>query len=476
MFYTLSFQNFFMDSQLWTEKYFPSNLPEFIGNSEVVEKAISWSREWKKGKKEKPLLLYGPTGTGKTALAYLLAKINKWGIFELNASDFRTKEIIEKVAGGAALNASFSGELRLVLLDEIDGLQSQDRGGMAAIVQIIKQSQHPIILTANDIYSDKKLLPLRSLCSLLQFKRINYLSIAKRLREILEQEKISFEPEAITELAKLSSGDFRSALLDAQTLSLKGNISSENVKELGYREREEDIFKILRKIFNATSVSEARNAKFSSDLGDELIFRWIEENIPRHYTEPNDTANAFERLSRADIFNGRIRKRQHFGFLRYSSDLMSAGVALAKEKPYHSFVPYQFPKLLSSLSKSASIRATKGNIAEKLSKQVHSSMNEIIAEDMPFLKMLFEKKEYAVSLSAQFDFTEEEIAFMLSSKPETKKVKEIFKDSQEIRKKNIAISSKRRFEAFRAFEREEKEAEKEENPNPLVQEEQTTLF
>lgn len=461
-----------MPSELWTEKYFPRNLTEFIGNTDLVEKAIAWSREWKQGKKKKPLLFFGPTGIGKTALAYLIARINSWGIFELNASDSRTKEIIEKVAGAAAFNASFSGELRLVLLDEVDGLQRQDRGGVGAITGIIRESNNPIILTANDIYADRKLLPLRSYCELMQFKRINYLSIAKRLREILEEEKIEFNPEAVTLLAKNSKGDFRSVLIDLQTLSLKGRIEIKGVEELGGREREEDIFKILRKTFTADNFADARNARFSADISTELLERWIEENIPRHFTFPEDTANAFERLSKADIFNGRIMKRQHYGFLRYSSDLMTAGVSLSRKKDYPGFVMYQFPKLLSMLSRTASSRRMRKELTEKMSEKIHSSSREILAEDFPFLKIILQNnKEFLIQFSAQFDLSTEEIAFLIGSKAETKKVKEIHEKAIEEKKK--IISTKRRplegLDEYMAkrIEKTDKEGKREEEKEPM---------
>jgi len=162
-------------SQLWTEKYFPKNFDEFIGNSEIVDDVERWADNWQKHKKGEALLLFGETGTGKTCLAHMIAKKHDWGLFELNASDLRNKEAIETVAGAAAYNASFSGKPRLVLLDEIDGLQRADRGGSGAIAKIIKQSKNPVILTANDIYANRKLIAIRHMCKTHQFKKINYL-------------------------------------------------------------------------------------------------------------------------------------------------------------------------------------------------------------------------------------------------------------------------------------------------------------
>lgn len=430
-------------SQLWTEKFSPKDLGEFLGNSDIVESAKKWGEQWEEGKEGKPLLFFGSPGNGKTCLALLLAQYFDWGLFELNASDTRTKDVIEKVAGSAAQGSSFSGKKRLILLDEVDGLQGNaDRGGVAAINRVIKQSRNPIILTANDVYGNQKMTPFRSSCQLMQFKKINYLSLAKRLRELLEKEGIEFDPEAVKQLAKNSAGDFRSALLDMQTLALSGKISLEGVSSLGYRERQQDIFKTMGAILKGNTVGEIRAARFKSDLDSRMLFNWIEENIPRHFSKGNDTARAFERLSRADIFNGRIMRRQHYGFLKYSSDLSTAGVSLSREHEYGGWIQYQFPGLLRKLGSSKGLRNLKKELGLKIGKQIHSSSHAVMSYDLPFLQVVFSKKENAVDLSASLDLSPEEIAFLMGSKPETKKVKAVFEQAQELRKKEFAEKRK----------------------------------
>ncbi len=428
-------------AELWTEKFSPKNLEEFIGNTDIVQKSLLWSKEWNKNKLQKPLLFFGQTGAGKTALAYLLAKINGWSVFELNASDFRNKDVIERVVSASAMNASFSGEKRLILLDEIDGLNSYDRGAVGAINKIMKETQNPVILTANEVYGNKKLVPLRSTTTFMQFKKINYLSMAKRLKEICKNEEIEFEEDSIELLSKNSAGDMRSALTDLQNICYNKKVSKKDVESLGYREKQEDVFKVLRKIFTAENFSDARKARVSADVDSDFLMKWIEENIPRHFKSVNEISDAFDELSKADIFKGRIRKRQHYGFLRYSSELMTVGVSLAKEKPDKSFVMYQFPKVLSKLSKTVSTRETKKSIASKMNKEVHASSKAIFSKDMPFIRQSFSNKDFAVDFSARFDLNEKEIAFLLNTKPETKKVASIFESAQ-IKKKSLFAGRK----------------------------------
>lgn len=427
----------------WTEKFFPSDFDQFVGNVEIVDFARKWAEDWSAGKKQQPLLLFGPPGTGKTCLAILIAKLFDWQLFELNASDFRTKEVIDRVAGAAAQGASFSGKPRLVLLDEVDGLHGNaDRGGAAAISKILREAQNPVILTANDVYGNQRMLPLRTACKLLQFKKINYLSIAKRLRELLESKGIEFDPEAVKLLARNCAGDFRSTLIDLQVLCISGKIDLEGVNSLGYRERQKDVFKTVEAIFNGNSVADIRAAKWQSEVSDEMLLRWVEENIPRHFTKGDDTALAFNNLSRADVFNGRIRNRQHYGFLRYSSELMTSGVALSRENDYHGWMHYQFPGLLRMLSANKAERNLKKQISKKMSPKLHSSSRVVIASHLPFFKMIFKDKEKAATLSAWLDLDEKEIAFMIGSKPTTKKVKNIFEEAQALKHEQMVFKRK----------------------------------
>jgi replication factor C large subunit len=469
------------EAQLFTEKFFPVHFGEFIGNAGIAQRVQDWGAAWCNGKKQKPLLFYGSPGTGKTCLALLTAKFFGWQLFELNASDFRSKEIIEKNVGAAVQNASFFGKQRLVLLDEADGLQAQDRGGAGAITKILREASNPVILTANDIYGNQKIAPIRAECELLEFNKINYLSIAKRLREICEIEKIPFEEEAVKELAKACAGDFRSALLDIQALSAEG-IDKKTITSLGFRPRQENVFKIIEKIFKAKTIAEAREARFKSEISEDLLGKWIEENIPRHFTQSIDIANAFNMLSRSDIFEGRIMNRQHYGFKKYSSELMAAGVALSRANDYHGWVQYQFPGILKKLSANKGTRALKKSIGEKTGKQTHSGSKEFVSNDLVFFKIFFEKNPE--NFSATFDFDEKEIAFLLNTKPETKKVQKIFEKALEIKKQEFALRRK----PLQALE--EKELEKiraaapnsEENPEeqakkiPEENPKQTRLF
>jgi len=421
-----------MVPDLFTDRYVPKNFEEFIGNVEIVDRAIAWANEWKEGKRQKPLFFFGNPGVGKTALVYLIAKEMGWQLFEMNASDLRDKESIERIAGAATTNSSLFGSKRLILLDEIDGLQSQDRGGAGAIISIVKEANNPVILVANDAY-DKKLASVRTACEVLEFKKINYLSIAKRLREICAIEKIEFDEDAVKELAKNCAGDMRSALLDVQSLAPK--VTMDNVKALSYRERKEKIFPVMAKVFKGKTISEIRTAVDSVEVSLDMLNLWVEENIPRQF-DAIDAASAFEMLSRADIFNGRIMNRQHWGFLKYSIFLSTCGVGLSRRKDYNFFQPMAFPSILSSLSKSSSVRERRKGIAAKIGEKMHCSRRQAL-QDLPFISELIKQESHSKDFVWFFNFDEDEIAFLLGKKSDDKMVTALVKEAKAIEKQVI---------------------------------------
>ena len=174
-------------------------------------------------------------------------------------------------------------------------------------------------------------------------------------------------------------------------------------------------------------------------------------------------------------------RRQHYGFWRYSGDLSSAGVALAKEKPYHEFVMYQFPSLIKGLGASKGARALKKSIAEKMQEHVHASRRELMA-DIPYYMALFENKSKAVEWTALFDFSAEEVSLLTGKKKDSKLVKELLAQSTELRKQ-VMISKRKPLEGLMehqvpalspGMEDEDDEIEK---PEPIIEQaRQTRLF
>lgn len=364
----------------FVDKYRPKNLSEVLGQELAKKEVVSFLDTWKQGK---ALLLYGSPGSGKTSFVEALAKERNIDLLELNASDVRTEEAITKILGEAIRQKSLFKKGKIILFDEIDGLASVDRSA-AAVNKIIKESRFPIILTANDAYA-KKLQSIRPHCKLVQFKKVNSLTVEKRIKEICKLENIPLDPVKIKILAKSSDGDFRAALTDLESLS-------EDVDtEIGFREKEKNIFEVLKIIFKSRNIENARQAIRECDKPLEEVMWWVEQNIPLEYEKPEEVAQALEAVAQADLFRSRIIRNQNYRFYVYINDLL-ASVSLAKEKPYFKFSPYRPPQRLLVLGRTKGERAETKEICEKLGKQLHCSIKKIRNEYLPYLRIMHGEK------------------------------------------------------------------------------------
>jgi replication factor C large subunit len=376
---------------VWTQKYAPKSLKEFVDQKEALEKFLSWVKKWKP---EKALLFYGIPGTGKTALVQAYTSEKNLEFIEMNASDFRSAKKIQEVLGQSMLQTPLFKKGKIFLIDEIEGLAGrEDFGGVGAIIQIIKKSRFPIVLTSNNPWSSK-LRSLRNYCTLIQFKKIPVHQIEKRLKEICKKEKIKTDKEVLRKLAKTSKGDLRAAINDLESVSQgKNKISLKDLETLDYREKEISIFDALKIIFKTQTALTAKSAIRNVDKNPEEVFWWIENNIAREYEKPEEIAKAFEILSKADLFRQRVSSRQNWKLKGYMIDLMTSGVARAKKEMYRKFTRYKYPSKIIVLGRTKIERKEEKEKLLELSKQLHCSTRKIRKEFLPYLNIIEKNKK-----------------------------------------------------------------------------------
>jgi replication factor C large subunit len=403
---------------LWVEKYRPKSVSEIVGNAEAKTTFINWLEKGRKRKK-KAVLLYGPAGVGKTALVNAASNQFGFTIIEMNASNKRTEKAINKVGKPATSYVSldrFSVESKgnILFLDEVDGVfGQQDRGGIGAIVKIVKESLVPVVMAANDT-DLKKLKPLKRVCLLIRFHPVRIPLIITMLRKICLKENIEAEFEALERIACNSRGDMRSAINDLQSAAAgKEILRLQDTILLKSRNKAVSMYDLLRGVFSAESVGEAATLINLSKVDYDEFLLSVSDNLPLRYTDPVDLAVAYNIVSRADVFRGRVGT-ENWRLLKYFFNLLAEAVTVSPK----SFKPFKFifpPMRIMTLFWTKSKRTKLEAICAKIALKCHVSRATAKNDMIPFIKLIVEK-EKSTPLINWLRLASDEVAYLTNMK------------------------------------------------------------
>lgn len=442
----------------WAEKYRPKNLTELAGHGSIARDLIRWAQDWERGTHtDKALILYGKPGVGKTSAAHALAYQMAWDVIELNASDQRTAGIIQKVAGSASKMGTFDGisGRRLIILDEADNLHGNyDRGGASAILNVIKTTSQPIILIANEFYDITS--QLRMSCRSIQFKSVSSTSMVTALKNICQKEGIMIGIGVLEKIVEGANGDLRSAINDLQAMAIGRHELEVDDMVTASRDIKETVFKAMDIIFKEHDLRTAQEAAWQVDESPEQLIHWIDENLPIGYTKDEDMAAGFFQLARADQFLGRVRRRQNYKLWRYAGLLMSGGVAAVKTQGYPGYKKYQPPQYFRKMGQTRARRNIRDSLSGKIGAHLHVSGEYVRSNLLIFFKHMMKDSDIAVGLAAGLKLNPDEIAFLLDTKPTTKKVETIYGQAQQLVQDEVEHD----IELFGGFTHTEEEIQK----------------
>ena len=437
----------------WTEKYRPTTLSEVRGNDKARDAFAKWGRSWDDHRQA--VILHGSPGIGKTSAAHALANDMGWDTVELNASDKRTGDVIERFAGRAAMNATLAGSSnktgdaatdrkqnrQLVILDEADNIHGNyDRGGASAITKLVKKSEQPIVLIANEFYDMSR--GLRNACKDIEFRDVSARSIVPVLRDICRREGLEYDSDALQRLAESNSGDLRGAVNDLQAAAEGEDKVTLETIATGSRDQSMGIFEFLDAVLKEQDSQEALQSSYAVDETPDDITKWIEGNITEVY-EGEELARAYEFLANADRWLGRVRASQNYSYWRYAGDNAAAGVAAARDGTKGGWTRFGRPQFWPGSNKTADY------VARKIAEESGVSMDTARRDVIPFLATMThhcKPRELTVAMAAAYDLDESHVSFITGSGETTNKVQSIVEDAQELRAERMEEHSGSAFE------------------------------
>ncbi len=184
----------------------PKTLVEFVGQEKIINEK-SWLYQAIKNDKVPSLIFWGPPGSGKTTLAFIIAKETKAEFIELSATSSGVKDlkaIVERAKESKRLQIK-----TILFIDEIhrwnkaqqDALLPQVENG--TIVLIGATTENPSFAVNGALLSRSKVIILEALAA------DNLALIITRTAKELKA-KINAESAAL--IAKFANGDARKAL------------------------------------------------------------------------------------------------------------------------------------------------------------------------------------------------------------------------------------------------------------------------
>jgi SpoVK/Ycf46/Vps4 family AAA+-type ATPase len=260
--------------------------------NEIKSILTNFDKEHKNTNYKKGFYVYGSSGVGKTMFITAILKEMNYDIIKYDAGDVRNKSLIDAIASN---NISSRNVLDMmhkksrkiaILMDEIDGMNSGDKGGLNALIKLIRQKKtkkqkqenttlNPIICIGN--YNiDKKIKELMKVCNVFELKT----PTQPQMKTLIGQIFPSLPIEKQETVKNYSMGDLRKLEFIQKLCEKKPELIDDTVlkKILNVKTFNEDTNKITQMLITKPHKIEEHNIVLN-ETDRTVVALLLHENI-----------------------------------------------------------------------------------------------------------------------------------------------------------------------------------------------------
>jgi replication factor C small subunit len=259
--------------ELWTEKYRPSTLTDYVFRDDAQRKQV---QGWVDSKTIPHLLFSGAPGTGKTTLAKVLINmldIDEYDVLEINASRENSVENVRDKITNFVQTMPF-GEFKVVLLDEADYISPNGQAALRGVMETYASSSR-FILTCN--YPNRVIPALHSRCQGFHIEKIDHTEFTARVATVCVTEGVDVDIDTLDSYVKATYPDLRKCLNLCQMNTIDGKLVKPNEGDSATA----DYKLAVVDLFKQGKILEARKMLCSQVRPEEMdeLFRWMYDNL-----------------------------------------------------------------------------------------------------------------------------------------------------------------------------------------------------
>jgi replication factor C subunit 1 len=273
---------------MFTVKYRPKKLEDFVGNKSAIQPFIHWLLEWEPSKKKtKCALVSGLNGVGKSLLVELILKKHDYNIIHLNIDEEHDKEYINQtIKPLLRTKKTFNGQENALLVSDIDCVSGY--GFISTLSDCIKETQIPIICICDNRY-DQSIKPILNYCFDIKLGKATYDEVYKLIYKVVTTENIKIGKSGVDKLYGQANGDIR-YILNALQLYNKKTDTSKNIQS-------SNIFDTTGKLLSQETELDDKNRYYW--MAHDIHGIMIQENYINCTLNVRDDATRLENISYA---------------------------------------------------------------------------------------------------------------------------------------------------------------------------------